>query len=339
MDSEALAMVIHGDRAVETQVDVDAGLCIAAAAGARQQMQQAGSDLDRVVIGDRPRLFEAADRLEDLRAWRRSPRGRGIGRRAGETSIVAREKAGQPPLSVGERLRMGEAEFGDEPVLKGAKEALDTAFGLRGLGGDPADAELLERTADLRGIVVTAELLWERHRPGARKCEDTMAIRVHGARDAVAAEQLPEEQQIALGILGEPKEGGDDSARGVVDGGEDDEPRAAGFQPRMVAAVELDEESGLGHSLAPAAMTGRAASAGTPETCTAEQSLKRTSGNRQALARPEHFRQVVIVEPSVGGAGELQHAPMEALGQLTRRGPAAIAMGQRCRAGLPQARQ
>lgn len=339
MDGEALAVVVHGDGAVETQVDVDADLCIAAAARARQQVQQAVSDLDRVVIGDRTLLFEAADRLEDLSARRRSPRGRGIGRRTGEASIVAREKASQHPLGVGKRLRMGEAEFGDEPVLKGAKEPLDAAFGLRGLCGDPADAKLLERTADLRGIVVPAELLGERHRPRARKRKDTMAIRVHGARDTVAAEQLPEEQQIALGILGETKEGGDDSARSVVDGGEEDETRAAGFQPGMVAAVELDEEPGLRHALAPSAMTGRAAGAGTPEACAAEQPLERPSGNRQALALPEHFRQVVIVESGVGGASELQHAPTEALGQLTRRGPAAIAMGQRGRAGLPQARQ
>lgn len=40
---------------------------------------------------------------------------------------------------------------------------------------------------------------------------------------------------------------------------------------------------------------------------------------------------MVIVESGVGSASEVQHAPTDALGQLTRRGSAAIAMGQRCR--------
>ena len=259
--------------------------------------------MDRVVVGDGALLLEATDRLEDLGRWGGPPRGRGVHGASREAGIVAREKAHQHALSVSERLRVREAQFGDESVLKGAKEPFDPTFGLRRMGGDPADAKFLERAADLRGIVVPAELLGERHGRGARKHENTMAIGVHRAGDAVAAEQMPQEEQIALGVLSQAKEGGQDPAAGVIDGGEEDEARSPGFEPGMMAAVELDEEPGLRHALAPATMTGRSAGAGTAEPGVAEEALEGAAGNPQAVALAEHLRQVVIVEAGVGGTG------------------------------------
>lgn len=158
------------------------------------------------------------------------------------------------------------------------------------MGGDPADAQFLERAADLRGIVMSAELLGERHRCGARKRENTMAIRIHRTGDAVAAEQLPQEEQIALGVLGQAKESGQDPATGVINGGEEDEARASGFEPGMMAAVELDQQAGLRHARSAPTVTGRAAGAGTAEPRVAEEALERTAGDPQAFALAEHLR-------------------------------------------------
>jgi len=301
VDGQPLTVIIHGDGAIKTQMDVDPGAGIRAAAGAGEQVQQTIADLDRIVVGNGALLLETTDRLEDLGRWGGSPRGREVHGAPREAGIVAREKARQDALRVRERLRVREAQFGDEPVLKGAKEPFDTAFSLGRVGGDPADAQFLERAADLRGVVVPAELLGERHGRGARKRENTMAIRVHRAGDAMAAEQLPQEEQIAGGVLGQAKESGEDPATGVIDGREEDEARSPGFEPGMMAAIELDQQARLRHARAAPTMAGRSAGAGTAEPRAAEEALEGAAGDRETFALAEHLRQVVIVEAGIGG--------------------------------------
>ena len=65
--------------------------------------------------------------------------------------MIAREEVGQEgvrPFAVG---GAGEAQFCAEPILESTKEPLDATFRLRTTAGNPADAQLLQSTGDLRG--------------------------------------------------------------------------------------------------------------------------------------------------------------------------------------------
>ena len=144
---EPMAPMIHGQRAIQAGMDVDAGPGIAAAPGAGVQLEQAAVELNGVIVADRALVLEAADALEVRRG--RQPGGLGMGGRLREARIVPGKKQIDHALRVGERPSRREAQFADEAILEGAKEALDPPATLRRGGGDPADAEFLERPADL----------------------------------------------------------------------------------------------------------------------------------------------------------------------------------------------
>ncbi len=67
-------------------------------------------------------------RSRSARAGAGMPRRLGVRGGLSEARIVAREKPIEHALGLGERARLSEAEFDDEPILKGAKETLDAAF-------------------------------------------------------------------------------------------------------------------------------------------------------------------------------------------------------------------
>jgi hypothetical protein len=115
-------------------------------------LQQTAIELDRVIVGDGPLVLEAADALEIGWGRRMAPCRLGMRRRMGEAGVIAREKPVEHALRLGERTGPSEAEFGDEPILKRAKEAFDAAFPFGGGGRNPADAEFLKGPADLRSL-------------------------------------------------------------------------------------------------------------------------------------------------------------------------------------------
>jgi hypothetical protein len=123
---EAVAAIVDGQRAVETRMDVDADAGIAAAAGAGRELQQAAVERERVVVADRALVFEAAEAVEVRRGG--LPRGLGILGRVGKARIVAREIAREDALRLVEGPGLGEAQFDDEAILKGAKEPFDATL-------------------------------------------------------------------------------------------------------------------------------------------------------------------------------------------------------------------
>ncbi len=128
---QTLAVIVDGERTIEVGADLDAGMSIAATAGAGVELKPPIADLHCVVVGDGARVLEAADAVQDLQRRRGAPRGRGIGGAMGEPCIVAGEKSREHALGIGKGPGLRQAEFGDEAILKGAKEAFDATFGLR----------------------------------------------------------------------------------------------------------------------------------------------------------------------------------------------------------------
>jgi hypothetical protein len=85
-------------------------------------------------------------------------------------------------------------------------------------------------------------------------------------------------------IFFEAKDRREDFPRGVVDGGEEHEPRSAVLEPGMMTAIHLDQQPDLGHALAAAAMPGRAALPWTTDAGGTEKPLHGLPGHVEALA-------------------------------------------------------
>src|SRR5579864_4419132 len=255
LGAEPLVLVVDGERAVEEGEDIDPHASVAAPARAGMDLEEGSVELHRVVVRDGAPVFEGADAREV--GGCRSPGGLGRGRGMGEAHVEAWAEAVKDALSVGEGPRLREAEFDDQAILEGAKEPLHASLALRRGGGDPADAEFLERAPDLGRGDIALELLGEAVRSPRITMKDAMPIGVGCRGQAIPADELAQQQEIAVRILLGAKDARQDFARGIVDGGEEDEARAAILEPGMVTAVHLDEKSGLRHALAPAAMYGR----------------------------------------------------------------------------------
>ncbi len=276
LGAETLAPVVDGERTVEEGGDIDTRSRIAAPAWAGVDLEEGTVELHRVVVRDGAPVLEAADACEV--GGRRSPRGLRLGRGVGEAGVVAWAEAVKDALGFGESPGLREAEFDDEAILKGAKEPLHAALALRRGGGDPADAEFLERAADLGRGDVALELLRQALWSPRIAMKNAMPISVGRRGQAIAADELAQEQEIAVCILLGAKDASQDFTRGIVDGCEEDESRAAILEPGMVTAVHLDEKPGLGHALAPAAMPGRSSGAWTSDARLTQHALHSGTG-------------------------------------------------------------
>ncbi len=263
-------------------------------------------------------------------------RGRLRGR-LGEAGIVGGEKAVEDALGLGERARLCEPQFDDEAILEGAEEALNPTLRLWGVSPDPLDAEFLERPSNLGLPRDAAELVIEGERGVGIRAKDAMAIRVDRGREAVAADEVAEEETIAVGVFLQAKHPAQDTAGGIIDGGEENETGAAVLEPRVVAAIELDEETRLGHALAAAPMPGGPAGAGTADAGGAQESLHRAAREPEPLAFGEQFGEVVIIHASVAGPGKGDHLDPECSGEAPGRGAAAVPMDEGREALLAQA--
>src|SRR5207247_5290338 len=94
-------------------------------------------------------------------AGRRPPGGSGARRGPGEAAVVVGAESGQERVG---GLRRGDAvqtQFADEAILQSLPEALDAALGLRGAGGDEADAEGVEHAAEVRRTLGAVEFFRE----------------------------------------------------------------------------------------------------------------------------------------------------------------------------------
>jgi hypothetical protein len=100
----------------------------------------------------------------------------------------------------------------------------------------------------------------------------------------------------------------------------------------MVTAVHLDEQAGVGHALAAAAMPGGSARTGTTDPRPAQQSLYGFPGHADPLALGEQFGELVIVHAGVAAPREREDPGADIRGEQTRGGSPAIAVGESRRA-------
>lgn len=327
---------MHSERAIQIGVDLDASAGIATAAWPGGELQEVSIELHSVVALNGALVLETADAVEVGlgRSW--SPSGFGARRSLSESSIVAREKPVEHTLGLRKRARLGEAELTDEAILESAKEPLDATLRLRGMRTDPADAQFLEGAPDLSGLGSALELLGQRERGAGIAVKDPVAVSIRRGGESIAADETAEEQEVAVGILFQAEDASEDLACRVIDGRVEHEPRAAIFEPRVVAAIHLDEESGLRHAVAAAAMARWPAGAGAADPGCAEEPLHRPTRDMQILALGEQLGEVVIIHARVAGAGQREDLGPDFLGEAPGRGPAAVAMGKGREALLAQ---
>ena len=134
--------------------------------------------------------------------------------------------------------------------------------------------------------------------------EDAVPIAVQGERDAVPADRLAQDGQIAGRILllteGRP---GDDPGR-VVDGGDEGQARATLAQPIVATSVGLEEHARLGHPVAAAAVTRRASTARAGDPGCPQDPPDADPTQRDPVAFGEQLGQVAVVGPVVSATGE-----------------------------------
>lgn len=257
----------------------------------------------------------------------RAKRARELGGRAGEARIVGAPEAREKEVGAVEVVDVGEAQFRDQAILKGLEEALDPALGLGRERGNPADAEVVQDTTDLRGVGAAPKLLWERQGAFDRH-EDAMPIGVDGQRDPMVTRDVLEEQEVAMRIFLLAEGGGKDFPGGIVHRDEQDEAGTPALQPVMLGAIELDEHARLRHALTPTAMPGRAPGAWAGDPGGTQDAPERCPRDRQLLALCEELREVLVIGPAIGRLREGDHTSAQSACETLRRRTPLIAMDQ-----------
>jgi len=214
------------------------------------QLQPAGADAHRIVARHHAPIA-AAQHVGQI-ARRPAPDGLGESGGPAETAIEVGDKRRQVRRGRFDGGDAAQAEFTHEAVLQRGPQALDAALGLRRVGGDVADAQLLEHAPQVSGELGAGQLFGERPVRVVAD-EEVEAVAIERQRPPVAGEQLLKEAGVAVDVLGGPELQGEDLAGGIIDGAQEHELRAARLEPGERAAVDLDEgpAGGLGDSPAP----------------------------------------------------------------------------------------
>ncbi len=204
---------------------------------------------------------------------------------------------------------------------------------------DRANPQFLESPAHLTEVALTAELFGERERRALPHLEDAVAIGVDGAREAVATEELAEEEEVAVRVFLAPKDSAEHVSGRIVERGQEDQARAAVLEPGVMAAIHLDEKAGLGHPFPAPTMAGWAASARAPDASGAQEPLHRAPRQAQALVLDEQLGEVVIIEAGVTGAGQGEDPGADSLREAPGRGMATVTVRESCKTVLAEAGQ
>ncbi len=199
---------------------------------------------------------------------------------------------------------MGQAELDDEAILEGTEEPLDPTLRLGRSGGDPANAEFLERAPDLGRLGRPLQLLGQSQRRARIAVKDAMAIGVRRGGKAIAPDQVAEQEEVALGIFLSTEDAPEDAAGRIVDRRVEHEAGAAVFEPGMVAAIHLDEQPRLRHPITAAAMPRGTTGAGTPDAGLAEDAADGGTRQGQRVVFLQQLGEMVIIRASIARAGQ-----------------------------------
>jgi hypothetical protein len=224
-----------------------------------------------------------------------------------------------------------------QPVLEGAPDPLDAALRLGRAGGDRADAELRERAPDLGRPTPVGELLLEAR--GCRRCdEDRVAVVVHGDRPPVPADGVAQDLEVARRVLLVAERRGGQRARRIVDRTQEREPRAAPTEPVVAAPVELEQQARLGHPVAPTAVARPAPALARASDARRAQDAPHRDAAEPDAALGEQLDEMAVVRPGQLTPCERDHPLARRVGDPPRRRPSPVAMDDRRRAVLQEAR-
>lgn len=297
-----------GEGTVEAFVDFDSGLGVGAPLRSREELQEMRADGEGVVIGHGAQVLKAEDGvgIQVLRPWAVHRLWLSWG--LGEPRVVAGDEVRQEGIGCVLSPDVGQAQFTDQAILEGAEDALDTAFGLGAGGGDPLDAELLQHAAHLSGSELTLQLFFQRPVRLSRAREDTVAIRVGSEGQAGSEGDLAEDLEVGVGTFLLFKPSRQDLTGCIVDDSMQDELWTAVFEPGVMTGVALQEHPDMGHAIAPAAMAGRPAGAGTAQARRGEDAAHGGARDVQGVAVAEQLGEMHMVHPGVGSAGQGEDA-------------------------------
>ena len=322
---QASIAVVERDAPVERLIDIHFGSGKAEALALLRDLETLAVPLHDVVVADHALMNEAADTVKIFRS--RTPRGLHFAGSAGEAAIVVGEKNAQHGVGGVQIASVSQTQLAAQTILKHAPEAFDAAFGLRTVGGDEGDAELLERAAELGGLTFSGELFL--HRPEVVVAyEDAAVIAVKSERSAVAAQQLTQQQEITMCGFGGKELGGDDFSGGVVLQAERGEAWAAAFQPVMGRAIELHQFAFAGGSQTALAMRRGTAFSGRSQTGLTQKTAQSLAAQGEALDLAKFFAEMMVVEAGIGGPGQANHGLAHPLRQATGAGPSAVGVRQ-----------
>ena len=284
---------------------------------------------DGVVVTNDALVLEAKDGVRIEGGGPRPIRRQRIGGRVSKACIETREEICEVRVRAVTVPHAGEAELTAEPILEGAKEPLDATLGLRAVRGDPVDAQFLQGAFDLCGRGFSGQLLLEGQRACGGPVEDAMAIAVGGDGDAFGLGEGVKDVEIAVRIFLVAKGGGEHFSSSIVHDGDEGEARAALFQPVVVAPVDLHEQAGLGHPLAPAAVAWRAAMPRAAQSRGPQDAVDGGLGQREAFAFGQELAEVGVVDPRVGSLGEVDDPRADGISHAPRRETTAVPMDHR----------
>lgn len=146
-----------------------------------------------------------------------------------------------------------------------------------------------------------------------------------------------EDGQIGAAVLDRAEGRRHDRPGRIVDRPDEGQARGAALEPVVRAAVDLDEETGLGHPLAPAPVLRRPPGSGRPDPGPAEQALERRSADDDGLVLGQELGQVAVVHPAIAGRREVHDPFPGGRRQASWRSPPAVAVDDAVDAHRPEA--
>jgi hypothetical protein len=130
------------------------------------------------VVGSDDTLIVQTEAAGKVEAARQAAKvGSGVGGGTCEALVVIGAEASEHGVGLVDGGGLSQAKFADQTVLAGAPGALDAALGLRRVGGNLLDAELVESASELSGRLFSGKLFGQRP-VGIVALEDGVSIAV-----------------------------------------------------------------------------------------------------------------------------------------------------------------
>jgi hypothetical protein len=186
----------------------------------------------------------------------------------------------------------------------------------------------MQGAADLRRGSGTFQLVDDVLWGAGVAMKQTVAIGIGGCGDPVALDDAAEEQEVPVSVFLGAEDAGQDGARGIIDGGVEDEARPAVLEPGVMAAVHLDKEAGLGHAFTASTVPRWATGARTPDTRCPQQPLHGFSRYPDPVVVREQFGELMVIHAGVGAPGEGEDPGADLGGQAAWGRSAAVAVGK-----------